>query len=240
MKLETLNSKMTAETLPTARRVDKKEISNARLGDEISWPPQVSGATIRLCAGQMIFGEGDKVKHFYRVMTGKVRLCKMRCNGRRQIIDFLIPGDLFGLEFGAEYPFNGEAIGEAVLERYSFQQIEQLSDERLDIRRHLMMLLQRNLSAIQCHMVMLGTETAKERVAAFLASFAARLDIINGGILDLGMGRQDIADYVGLALETVCRELGGLQREGLIEVLDRRRVAICDAAALQAIAEGRE
>ena len=87
-------------------------------------------------------------------------------------------------------------------------------------------------------MVMLGCETARERVAAFLAALAIRFRITDNGVMDLGMRRRDIADYVGLTLETVCRQLSSLQQEGLIEILDRRRIAVLDVAALRSISEG--
>jgi CRP/FNR family nitrogen fixation transcriptional regulator len=201
-------------------------------------PAAGAGATLEFANNQMIFSEGDEAEHFYKVVSGRVRLCKMRFDGARQIVDLLIPGDIFGLECGKEFTLTGEAIGRTVLERYAAGQIERLSDERLEVRRQLMAMLQSNLSAARNHMMMLGRETARERVAAFLVLLAGRFGITECGVLDLGMGRRDIADYVGLALETVCRELSTLQQEGLIEILDHRRVAIGDVAALQSVSEG--
>ena len=202
LDIESKNDVLMADLLPNVRQANKRKFSNAR-GDQRISVPQFAGATIRLRNNQMIFNEGDEVRHFYKLMAGRVRLCKVRCNGRRQIIELLIPGDIFGFEFSAEYPLIAEAAGKVVLERYPFHQIERLSEGRPDVPRYLMTLLQRNLSAVQNHMVMLGRQTAKERVAAFLASFAVRLDITRSGVIDLGVARQDVADYVGLALETV-------------------------------------
>ena len=201
--------------------------------------PQLAGVVLRLGNDQMIFNEGDETRHFFKVVSGRVRLCKMRCDGKRQIVEFLIPGDIFGFEVGSEHTLIAEAIGKVVLERYSFNQIERLSQTYPNVRQHFLAILHRHLYSMQNHMVMLGRETAKERVASFLAAFAGRMNIAKNGVVNLGMGRRDIADYVGLALETVCRELKSLQRAGWIEILDRRRIAIHNLPALQSIAEGR-
>jgi len=201
-------------------------------------PATGAGATLEFANNQMIFSEGDEATHFYKVVSGRVRLCKMRFDGRRQIVDLLIPGDIFGFECGKEFTLTAEAIGRTVLERYPARQIERMGEERLEVRRQLTAMLRSNLSAVQNHMMMLGRETARERVAAFLALLAGRFGITECGILELGMGRQDIADYVGLALETVCRELSTLQHQDLIEILDHRRVSISDVGALQSISEG--
>ena len=212
---------------------------------EISSPLEVkpiydAGTRLRFSNNQMIFSEGDEAKAFYKVIAGRVRLYKMQMNGRRQIIDFMIPGDIFGVEFEGKYSVTAEAIGRTSLDCSPRRRLERLCGEDGNIRDQVMSLLYRNLISTQIHMLMLGRETANERLVAFLVSLAKRFKINQGDVLELGMPRQDIADYVGLALETVCRELARLQREGLIEILDRRRIAIIDFVALQDYVEGRD
>ncbi|MBU6442971.1 MAG: helix-turn-helix domain-containing protein [Alphaproteobacteria bacterium] len=197
-----------------------------------------AGAPILLDNNQMIFNEGDEARYYYRVLAGWVRLYRMRCNGRRQIIELQIPGDIFGFEYGAQHTLIGEAIGRTTLERYPRQAIEQLSEQELDVRRHLVITLHRSLAAARNHVLLLGQDSAKERVAAFLATMARRFNIRQCGVLELRVGRLDIADYTGLALETVCRELSIFQREGLIDILDHRRVKIRNLKALQSISDG--
>ena len=101
-------------------------------------------------------------------------------------------------------------------------------------------MLCRELSAAQEHLVMLGRQTAKERVASFLLLIANRRDAGDGDPLLLPMGRQDIADYLGLTIETVCRALTDLKRERLIEIPDRHHVELRNLAALEDVAEGGE
>ena len=221
------------------KRSGKCKPSRTGAGPALTIPPGCNGTALQLSNGQMIFNEGDEARYYYRVVVGRVRLYKMRADGRRQIVELLIPGDFFGLESAKEHTLIAEAIGRTVLERYACGQIERLSNEQPDVRHGMMTMLQSNLSAVRHHMVVLGQDTAKERVAAFLATLAGRFGMTGSGVLDLGLGRQDIADYVGLALETVCRELTTLQHEGLIEVMNHRQVAICDLAALQSLADGR-
>ncbi|MBU6444858.1 MAG: cyclic nucleotide-binding domain-containing protein [Alphaproteobacteria bacterium] len=219
-------------------RPDKSKMSAAVQRTPGGKPAPGAGALLRFRNNQMIFNEGDEANYFYMVVSGRVRLCKMRYDGRRQIVDLMIPGDIFGFEYGTEHTFTAEAIGKTVLDSYSCRPIERLSEERLDVRRDLMTMLHHNLSSVRNHMVLLGRETARERVATFLATLAIRFRITGRGVMDLGMGRRDIADYLGLALETVCRELSGLRHAGLIEILDHRRIAVLDMAALQSISEG--
>ncbi len=230
---------MPSREIPVGRRRSgARRHSRNGAAPAMSIPVGCSGTALQRSNGQMIFNEGDEARHYYKVVTGRVRLYKMRADGRRQIVEFLIPGDVFGLECGTEHTLIAEAIGRTALERYPYGQIERLGDEQPDVGHRMMTMLQRNLSAVRHHMVMLGQDTAKERVAAFLALLAARFGMTGSGVLDLGMGRQDIADYVGLALETVCRELTTLEHDGLIEVMDHRQVAISNLTALQSLADG--
>lgn len=100
-------------------------------------------------------------------------------------------------------------------------------------------MLQRGLSTAHWQMVMLGLGTAKERVATFLVIMAKRVGITHSGILELSVGRNDIADYTGLTLETVCRQLSILQHEGRIEILENRRIKISNPESLQSVCDGR-
>ena len=102
----------------------------------------------------------------------------------------------------------------------------------------LMALLSRDLWAAQNHLMMLGRQTAKERVVSFLLALAERHGTSNGGTLDVPMGRQDIADYLGLTIETVCRAVSDLKRMRLIAVPNRTQIKLCDFEKLREIAEG--
>lgn len=194
----------------------------------------------RFGRNQTIFNEGDDARYSYKVVEGGVRLCKVRPDGRRQIAEFLLPGDMFGLECGSEHSLTAEALCDVVVMRCPRNHVERLSEEQPGVRRQLMSLLRRELSAAQDHLVMLGRQTAKERVASFLLLLAQRTDADNDDALDLPMGRQDIADYLGLTIETVCRALTDLKRERLIAIPNRHQVVIRDIALLEGVAEGDE
>lgn len=204
------------------------------------FPLSAVSSTSRFGRNQTIFNEGDDARYSYKVLEGGVRLCKVRPDGRRQIAEFLLPGDMFGFEDGDEYSLTAEALCDVVVMRCPRNQVERLSEEHSDVRRTLMSLLRRELSAAQEHLVMLGRQTAKERVASFLLQLAERKDAEDGDALDLPMGRQDIADYLGLTIETVCRALTDLKRENVIAIPNRHQVVIRCCDALEDVAEGGE
>lgn len=201
-------------------------------------PLQNIGTTLTFGRNETIFVQGDEAKYAYKVVGGAVRHCKLLADGRRQIADFLMPGDLFGfVDFGT-YAFSAEAITNVVVVRYLRSQVERLGDEHNGLRRKLTMLLHERLSVAQTHLVMLGRQTVKERMASFLMQMAERCDLADGGRIDLPMGRQDIADYLGLTIETVCRAIGELKRAGTIGVPNTHQIDLHDIEALSAVAEG--
>ena len=203
-------------------------------------PLQAVSTASRFGRNQTIFNEGDDARYSYKVIQGGVRLCKVRSDGRRQIAEFLLPGDMFGLECGEEHSLTAEALCDVIVMRCPRNHVERLSEEHPDVRRQLMSLLRRELSAAQDHLVMLGRQTAKERVASFLLLLAERTAAQDGDAVDLPMGRQDIADYLGLTIETVCRALTDLKREQQIQIPNRHQVVIRDIEALELVAEGDE
>ncbi len=216
----------------------KTHISNLpeRAGDALAALHDISTLS-HFGRNQTIFNEGDDARYSYKVVEGGVRLCKLMADGRRQIAEFMLPGDLFGFEPGNEHSLTAEALGDVVVMRCARAQMERVSEEQPVIRKQLMSLLRRELSAAQTHLVMLGRQTAKERIASFLLLHAERSDAGDGDLVELPMSRQDIADYLGLTIETVCRALSDLKRERIIGIPNRHQVAIRNLAALENIAE---
>lgn len=213
-------------------------VANALDDKDALFPLQAVGSTSRFGRNQTIFNEGDDARYSYKVLQGAVRLCKVRADGRRQIAEFMLAGDMFGFEIDAEHSLTAEALCDVVVVRWPRNHVERLSDESPLARRKLMELLRRELSAAQEHLVMLGRQTAKERVASFLVQLAERNSAEDGDSLELPMGRQDIADYLGLTIETVCRALTDLKREGVIAIPNRHQVMIQRMDCLADIAEG--
>jgi CRP-like cAMP-binding protein len=201
---------------------------------------QQVGMKVRFARNETIFNEGDEAAYCYKVISGAVRLCKHMTDGRRQIADFLLAGEFFGfLQFGA-YKFTAEAVGDVVLMCYPQRQLERLSGSMPTMRGRLLMLLSRRLVEMQDHLMMLGRQTAKERVASFLLLIGERSDAEEGLAFDLPMGRQDIADYLGLTIETVCRVLTDLKRAKVIGLPSTNQVVINDMEELRDLAEGGE
>lgn len=198
---------------------------------------QALGTVQRFARNEMIFNEGDDARFSYKVVSGAVRLCKVLPDGRRQIADFSLPGDFFGLEATDEHGLTAEALSDTVLVRYLKTQLDQLGDERADIRDALMTTLRRSLWSAQHHVIMLGRQTAMERVVSFLLQLGARAGAHSGQTVELPMGRQDIADYLGLTIETVCRALSELKARKLIATPDRRTVVFKNLRALELLRE---
>jgi CRP/FNR family nitrogen fixation transcriptional regulator len=201
---------------------------------------QQVGIKVRFARNETIFNDGDEATNCYKVISGAVRLCKHMTDGRRQIADFLLAGDFFGfMQFG-NYKFTAEAVGDVVLMCYPQRQLERLSNAMPNLRGRLLVLLSQRLLGMQDHLVMLGRQTAKERVASFLLHIAERSDAEEGLAFELPMSRQDIADYLGLTIETVCRMLSELKRERIIVIPSLSQIVLNDTDALQALAEGGE
>jgi CRP-like cAMP-binding protein len=196
------------------------------------------GAVVRFERNATIFSDGDDADYAYRIVSGTVRLCKLMSDGRRQIAEFRGAGDLLGFEWLDTHAFSAEALTDAVAVRYARSRLDRLGEERGDVRRSLMAVLSRDLWAAQNHLVILGRQSARERVVSFLLALAERSGTANGGTIDVPMGRQDIADYLGLTIETVCRTVSDLKRKRLIAVPNRTQIKLCDLEKLHEIAEG--
>ena len=163
-----------------------------------------------------IFGEGEPADYVYQMIRGSVRTYKLLSDGRRQINAFHLPGDLFGLENGEAHRFTAEAITDTTVRiakrRSLYGELEQRRSSGLT--NNLLGLVTKNLQHAEDHMMLLGRKTALERVAAFLVEMDQRMAAPSTMILP--MTRRDIADYLGLTLETVSRALSALRDRSLI------------------------
>jgi len=196
-----------------------------------------AGSKLHFDRGETIFNEGDTAEYAYSVVSGAVRLCKHMADGRRQIAQFLLPGDFFSFVDMAEHSFTAEAVNDVVLACYPQRQIDRLTEERPALRRFFGSLLSRRVRDVQNHLVMLGRQTAKEKVASFLVMLIER-ENTETAHLDVPMSRQDIADFLGLTIETVCRVLSAMKRERLLDITGPHELTIRNADALYALADG--
>lgn len=183
-----------------------------------------------------IYAEGDAADCWFRVVSGTVRIAKLMADGRRHIAEFCFAGDCFGLNDPSTRVFAAEAVGDAIVMRYSRRGTTRLVENNPHLARDLCALTLRDLAHAQGRMLLLGRMTAVERVASFLLEVSERRDARVA--LDLPMSRNDIADYLGLTIETVCRVLSALKREGTIRIPSPHRIELCDRDALEAVCEG--
>lgn len=191
----------------------------------------VMGAAMRFEHNSEIFGEGEPADYFYRVVKGAVRTYKLLNDGRRQISAFHLSGDIFGLEAGAEHRFTADAIADSVVLVIKRSALMALAGRDSEIARGLWTQATGDLLRAQDHMLLLGRKNAHERVASFLLEMAERSAGLQS--VELPMSRQDIADYLGLTIETVSRTLTLLESEAAIELPTSRRILLRDPAALR-------
>jgi CRP/FNR family transcriptional regulator len=201
-------------------------------------------ATVRchaaLPANFTIFREGDPVDHVYSISTGTVKLYKLMPDGRRQIIGFLFSGELFGLGVDGGYAYTAETVTQTQLCRFTHRKLDVLMGEIPRLERRMFSMAVKDLVSAQEQMLLLGRKTAREKVASFLIKLSNRQGQsgLPASPVALPMSRADIADYLGLTIETVSRTFTQLKRDGIIGLPASGHVVLVDAGALKELAEG--
>jgi len=198
------------------------------------------GTIAHFSRNHMIFAEGDTADYSYKVLAGAVRLSKMMSDGRRQIAEFALPGDFFGINWLDDHAVSAEALNDVTLVCYSRGRLDRLCDENHDVREEIFSNLRHDLWAAQNHLVILGRQSALERVASFFVHLARRSRSTDKNKIEIPMTRQDIADYLGLTIETVCRMLTKLKISGTIDIPDRHTIVVRNMAALKRAAQPEE
>jgi CRP/FNR family transcriptional regulator, nitrogen fixation regulation protein len=184
--------------------------------------------------GQEICSQGRSVEHWYFLISGAARRCAIRPDGRRQIVDLLLPGDFFGLAFGDQSDATIEAVAEnTVVASYPRPRIEALAESDPKIARELRDIAFKALSRMQTQLLILGRITALEKVGSFLLEMSARQSNGDTERVALPISRYDIADYLGVSVETVSRALSGLKQRGAIKLLSTRTVSIVHRDVLE-------
>jgi CRP/FNR family nitrogen fixation transcriptional regulator len=188
------------------------------------------GAPMSFGRNAEIYGDGEPADYLYKVVSGAVRTSKILADGRRQIGAFYVPGDIFGIEAADEHTSSGETIVESKVLVIKRSALVGRAAHDNDLARELWALTGRELARVQDHVLLL-IKTAQERVAGFLLEMADRGP--NDEAVELPMSRQDIADYLGLTIETVSRTLTGLESAATIALPSSRRVVLRNRAALR-------
>ena len=179
-----------------------------------------------------VYAEGEPADNVYKVVSGVVRISKLLPDGRRQISAFHMPGDMFGFEADDLHHASAEAVTPVKVIAYKWQSLLD-STRSASVVRDLLNLTMIGLRQTQEHLLLLGRKNALERVAAFLLDMAKRTRA--GSVVELAMGRHDIADYLGLTLETVSRMFAELKDQGAIKLEGARRVHLLDTERLTAM-----
>ncbi|CAG4926520.1 unnamed protein product [Acidocella sp. C78] len=182
--------------------------------------------------------EGDSARYFFNINAGTARLHKDLPDGRRQITGFVGPGDFVGLAADDRYTFSAEAIEDVRLCRFDRTELRGVFSRFPAIERRLLDVASHELIVAQEQMLLLGRKSAIERLASFIDGWSRRAILCGGGTdsLRLPMTRTDLADYLGLTIETVSRALSALRKQGVIEVTPDHNISVVRPHALHDIA----
>lgn len=195
---------------------------------------------VALTPGQALIREGDEAKHVFNITSGSVRVYKLLPDGRRQITGFLFAGDFLGLATGQTYVFSAEAIEPVTACRFRKSDYRTLIRETPALEAALLDRATHELAAAQNQMLLLGRKTALERIATFLLDLPGHdpARATTEGLVRLPMTRSEIADYLGLTIETVSRVLTKLKTSGVIRLISLTELQIENAGRLKALADG--
>jgi CRP/FNR family transcriptional regulator, nitrogen fixation regulation protein len=202
--------------------------SDIRLGKPAGAAPcsVLSGMPMTYPRGAEIYGEGETFGHIYQVVSGVVRIAKLLPDGRRQISCFYLPGDIFGFEAGETRHFSAEAVVQTKVVAFRWQSLIATGARSIGFFHELLNVAMKDLRHTQAQLLVVGRKSALERVAAFLLEMSERS--ASPDFVELPMPRHDIADYLGLTLETVSRMFAELKDLGAIALEGARRVRLLD------------
>lgn len=189
-----------------------------------------SGVVMHFNADSQIYAEGDEARHFYKLVEGVARTCRFSSNGSRQIDAFHMTGEVFGFEAGADHRMTAEAVSDCTVIAYRRRGLEALVARNDRLGCWLFSHSMTCLALAREHSLLLGRGTAAQKICVFLREIASR-----GGsdiVVNLPMSRQDIADYLGLTIETVSRTLSRLERDGAIALPTTRQITLGNRLAL--------
>lgn len=176
---------------------------------------------VRFDGGHRIFSEGERADNAFGLSYGVVRLYKLLPDRRRQVVAFALPGDFLAMPLADRFSFSADAIGEVSVCQFPREELKRFIQSGPNIMRLLIEFATRELQTVQDHLTLLGNGSAEEKVAAFLVNWRHRMVRISSmsQAVPLPMRRQDIADFLGLTLETVSRTLAKLEERNVIRIV---------------------
>jgi CRP/FNR family nitrogen fixation transcriptional regulator len=226
--------------MDVARRALERYFPNSRR------PPPVPGlrssgstlddlaVSVRCRRGDLISGPGHSRQYWFKIVSGAAKRFSIHSDGRRQIVDLLLPGDFVGIGRDADLEFTVEAMTDGtVLARYSRHELEALASSEPAVALELCRIAFSTVSRLEAQLLILGRITAVEKVGAFLLDLAERLADQESQSVALPMSRYDMAEFLSLSVETVSRALSELKYRGLIRFAGTRQITIVDREALE-------
>jgi CRP/FNR family transcriptional regulator len=189
-------------------------------------------------AGHGFFSEGEPADYVYILVSGSVRMSKLLSDGRRQVTGFLTDGDILGFEYRDQHSYSAEALSEVEVCRFDAEEFEALRQRFQGLEHCLLSRISADLVQAQEQMLLLGRKTPLEKLASFLLRLRKRQRALNSGsqMVRLPMTRADIADYLGLTIETVSRSFTFLRKAGVIDLPEPSLVRIRDRERLEKMA----
>lgn len=194
----------------------------------------------RLQAKEFVFVDGDPAKHIYRIEAGAVSLFKILADGRRQILGFAYAGDFIGLGLQGEHIMNAQAIKATKVRSMPLAALHRIAAHDPTLSFKLYQTVAQELASTRDLLMTTGHRSASERVASFLVALSRRNreSSARADIIDLPMTRADIADFLGLTIETVSRTFSKMKSRRLIDLPRSACVHLLDIDELERIAEG--
>ena len=186
---------------------------------------------------ETVFLQQEESKNLYNITKGNIKIYRLLSDGRIQIIGFLYPGDFFGSYKKEKYNYSAEAIGEVRTCVFNQESLDNYLEENLNLAKELLHMTSHELTLAQDRMGVLGKMNANERVAKFILNISKQRERIGwqNNPVSLPMTRQDIADYLGLTLETVSREITRFKTSNLIKLMNAKQIFIVDKEKLTAV-----
>lgn len=215
--------------------------ANTSSGENASWGdiPNTRQHVQEYSSHEPLFCEGDEANYVFEILEGVVCCYRVMCDGRRQVLSFSYPGELIGLVQGDNHRYGCDILSDARIRRIPRRMLLKAASDRPELGGKLLQYATSELALMQDHSVMLGCKSASEKVASFLLALAKK----SGGeeaeslMIHLPMTRADIADYLGLTLETVSRQLTRLKIAGLIGLPQPQTIVVHDIFELENSAE---
>ncbi|WP_300113189.1 Crp/Fnr family transcriptional regulator [Sphingobium sp.] len=195
------------------------------------------GRRVSVKAGQTVMWEGDDSSIVANVIEGTLKLSTSTGGGREQIVGVVYPSDFIGRPFGARTPHSVTALTDARLCLFPRGSFDGFATGHGALQHRLLQRTLDELDRTRAWMLLLGRKSAREKVATFLIDIGRRLRGDRDGVIALPLSRQQIADVLGLTIETVSRQMTDMKRQGLIDLVGRRGVRLVDEAALERLAE---